>query len=202
VSSGSSPITTPRFLQKHIRSKGPSLHHVSATSPVLLPSPTPARTNTNCIVAGRYPASGSRLPRCIQYFPDVPSSLPRWIRSGASVGCFPVLRRPSPYIGRVGFHLFTFEAYSRFTHVTARRFAAHLQWTSVPEASAERSPCPSVRVATELYRQLLVRNFHPLALYTIVAHQHIVAGITGRKLQLMYQMCSMVNILNIFTYIW
>ena len=46
----------------------------------------PPQTRPNCIVAGRYPAPGSGLPRCIQSFPDVPSSLPRWIRSGASVG--------------------------------------------------------------------------------------------------------------------
>jgi hypothetical protein len=174
VSAGSSPITAPHFLPKRIRSKGPSLHPVSGTSPVLFPSPTPARINTICVVASRYPASGSGLPRCIQYFPDVPSSLPRWIRTGAAIGCFPVLQRPSPYVGRVGFHIFTFEACSRFTYVTARRFAAHLLWTSVPEASADRSPCSSVRVATELYRQLLVRNFHPLALYTLVAHLHLV----------------------------
>jgi len=40
------------------------------------------------------------------------------------IGFFPVLLRPSPNIGRVGFHIFTFEACSRFTRVTACRFAA------------------------------------------------------------------------------
>ena len=126
MSAGSSPITAPPFLQKHIRSKGPSLHHVSATSPVLFPSPTPARTSTRSAVVSRYLTSGTGLPRCIKHFPDMPSSLPRWIRTGASIGCFPVLLRPSPNIGRVGFHIFTFEACSRFTRVTACRFAATL----------------------------------------------------------------------------
>jgi hypothetical protein len=39
----------------------------------------------------------------------------------------PCLLRPSPNIGRVGVHYFTFEACSRFTRVTACRFAANLQ---------------------------------------------------------------------------
>ena len=125
MSSGSSPITAPPFLQKHIRSKGPSLHHVSATSPVLFPSPTPARTNTRSAVVSRYLTYGTGLPRCIKHFPDMPSSLPRWIRTGVHISVFfPVLLRPSPNIGRVGFHIFTFEACSRFTRVTACRFAA------------------------------------------------------------------------------
>gem|GEM_PF-4042220 len=42
------------------------------------------------------------------------------------IGFFPVLLRPSPNIGRVGVHIFTFEACSRFTRVTACRFAATL----------------------------------------------------------------------------
>ena len=124
VSVGFSPITAPHFLPKHIRSKGPSLHHVSGTSPVLCPSPTPARTSTQSAVVSRYLTCGSGLPRCIKHFPDMPSSLPRWIKTGAAIGFFPVLLRPSPNIGRVGFHIFTFEACSRFTHVTACRFAA------------------------------------------------------------------------------
>jgi hypothetical protein len=37
---------------------------------------------------------------------------------------FGILLRPSPYIGRAGVHNFPFEARSRFTLVTARRFAA------------------------------------------------------------------------------
>ena len=121
------PITPPHLLQKRVRSKGPSLHPVSGASQVLFPFPTPARTSTRSAVVGRYPASGTGLPRCIRYFPDMPSSLPRWTRSSASIGSFLVLLRPSPNIGRVGVHNFTFEACSRFTRVTACRFAANLK---------------------------------------------------------------------------
>ena len=121
------PITPPHFFQKHVRSKGPSLPPVSRASQVLFPSPTPARTSTKRVVAGHYPASGTGLPRCIRYFPDMPSSIPRWTRSSASIGSFLVLLRPSPNIGRVGIHIFTFEACSTFTRVTACRFAANLK---------------------------------------------------------------------------
>ena len=53
-------------------------------------------------------------------------------------------------------------------------FTAQFWWTYFPEASTGRSPCSSVRIATELCRQLLERNFHLLALYTLVAHQDVV----------------------------
>ena len=121
------PISLPYLLQKRARSKGPSLHPVSGASQVLFPSPTPARTSTKRVVAGHYPASGTGLPRCIRYFPDMPSSIPRWTRTSASIGSFLILLRPSPNIGRVGVHYFTFEACSRFTRVTACRFAANLK---------------------------------------------------------------------------
>ena len=55
----------------------------------------------------------------------------------------------------------------------ARRFAARLSRTSVPGASAGRSPHPTVQVATEMNRQLLVQNSHPLASCIFVAHQYI-----------------------------
>jgi hypothetical protein len=87
-SSGIIPISLPLSLQKHVRSKGPSLHPVSRISQVLFPSPTPARTSTQSVVVGRYPTSGTGLPRCIKYFPDMPSSLPRWTRSSLSIGFF------------------------------------------------------------------------------------------------------------------
>jgi hypothetical protein len=104
VSAGSSPITSPPFLHKHIRSKGPSLHPVSGASKVLFPSPTPARSNTNCIVAGRYPASGTGLPRCIKHFPDMPSSIPRWIRTGLHISVYfpcPASAFPEYWAGRL-----------------------------------------------------------------------------------------------------
>ncbi len=108
-------------------SKGPSLHPVSRTSRVLCPSPTPVQTSTRSAVVSRHPTSETGLPRCIKRFPDMPSSLPRWTETGAYIGFFPVPLRPSPNIGRVGFHICTFEACSRFTRVTACRFAATLK---------------------------------------------------------------------------
>ena len=44
--------------------------------------------------------------------------------------------------------------------------------TSVSRASGGRSPYPPVWIATGLNRQLPGRNFHPLAPYTLVAHQY------------------------------
>ena len=135
------PITPPHFFQKLVRSKGPFLPPVSRASQVLFPSPTPAQTSTLRVVVGRYPTSGTGLPRCIRYFPDMPSSLPRWTRSSASIGFFLVLLRPSPNIGRVGVHSCTFEACSRFTRVTACRFAANLKVVLLsPELQAEGLP--------------------------------------------------------------
>ena len=81
--------------------------------------------------AGRGLPGDGGYPR---YLPDVPSSFPRWTQTSAYVGYFPVLLWPSPYIGWVGVHNFPFEACSRFTHVTARRFAARPRWTSLPGA--------------------------------------------------------------------
>jgi hypothetical protein len=103
----------------------------------------------------------------------VPSSLPRWTKTSASIGFFLVSLRPSPYIGPVGIHNFTFEACSMFTLVMARRFAARLSRTSVPGISAGRSSHPTVQVATEMNRQLRGWNSHPLASCPFVAHQYI-----------------------------
>jgi hypothetical protein len=43
-------------------------------------------------------------PACAQHPSDVPCPLPRWIGTGASVGCFPIPCEPSPYCRRVGIH--------------------------------------------------------------------------------------------------
>ena len=76
---------------------------------------------------GRYPTSGTGLPRCIKHFPDMPSLLPRWTGMCALIGYFHTPLRPSPNLGRVSVHICTFEACSRFTRVTACRFAATLK---------------------------------------------------------------------------
>jgi len=104
VSAGSSPITAPHFLPKRIRSKGPSLHPVSGTSKVLFPSPTPARISTRSAVVSRYLTYGTGLPRCIKHFPDMPSSLPRWTRTGVHISVFflscPASAFPECWAGR------------------------------------------------------------------------------------------------------
>jgi hypothetical protein len=52
---GPRPITASRFLQKHTRSKGPSLLRHYPASQVIWPSPTPARTNTQSYCCGSRP---------------------------------------------------------------------------------------------------------------------------------------------------
>jgi len=54
--------------------------------------------------------------------------------------------------------------------------------TSVPRASAGRSPCPTVWVATGMNRQFPGRNSHPLASCALVAHQHFVVGFYRSKI--------------------
>ena len=112
------------FFKERSRSKGPFLHQHYPASQVLCPSPTPAQASTYSTVTGRYPAPGTGLPRYPSCLPDMLSSLPRWIRVGACDGFFPTSLRPSPNLGRVGIHDFTFEACSRFTRVTACQVAA------------------------------------------------------------------------------
>jgi len=68
------------------------------------------------------------------------------------IGFFSCPAAASPNIGRVGFHIFTFEACSRFTRVTACRFAATLLVYLCLQSFSRTSPCPSVWIATELNR--------------------------------------------------
>ncbi len=64
------------------------------------------------------------LPRCPENLSHVLFPIPRWTTTGASVGGFPSMQRPSPIFGRVGVHNFTFEACSGFTRITARAIAS------------------------------------------------------------------------------
>ncbi len=73
------------------------------------------------------------FPRCPENLSHGLFPIPRWTTSGAYVGDFPVVQRPSPISGRVGVHDFTFEACSGFTRVTARAIA------SLPEG--DLCPC-------------------------------------------------------------
>ena len=103
-------------------------------------------------------------------FPGVLFPLPRWIVTGAHVGCFPGALRPSPLFRRVGIHTFTFEACSGFTRVTARGFAQRASALLCPEASTRRIAPLRRSAAMELNRQLPQRNFHPLDTSAFVAH--------------------------------
>ena len=62
-------------------------------------------------------------PNYPAHLSSVPCPIPRWTRTGASVGCFPGPPGPSPFLRRVGVHDFTFGACSGFTRVTARWIA-------------------------------------------------------------------------------
>ncbi len=120
------PITSSPLLQKRSRSKGPFLHRHYPASRVVCPSPTPAQASNQNTVTGRDPVPGTGLPRYSSYLPGMLSSVPRQIRMGANDGCFSILHRPSPNIGRVGFYNCPFGAFSRFTRVTACQVAAAL----------------------------------------------------------------------------
>src|SRR5205823_3475258 len=87
------------------------------------------------------------LPRCLHHLSTVPCPLPRrtrWVR--ASIASPSV--RPSPYRWRVGIRIFTFEACSGFTHITARwiarppkaTFVTRLQCVQLPSHPARQLP--------------------------------------------------------------
>src|SRR5712691_7781016 len=112
--------------------------------------------------ASRHPFDDVGLPhwlRASPNYPDrllrMPSSLPRWIGLVLSVrfGAIPrpVLPRPlwpSLSKGQVGFHIFSFEACSSFTHVTACGvarppivdFVTRLQSGRLPSRTARQLP--------------------------------------------------------------
>ena len=92
----------------------------------------------------------------------VPFPLPRWTASGAFVGCFPVMRRPSRLCRAVGVHDDTFGACSGFTRVTARGFAREPFAPFVPRLRRRGLLRSVARLAMELNRQLPQRNSHPL----------------------------------------
>jgi hypothetical protein len=100
----------------------------------------------------------------------MPCPLPRWTRTGASVGCYPVPLGPSPLFRRVGVHDFTFEACSGFTHVTACRIAQPPKGGLCHEASARPVARSNRSSATRVYRQLPGWILPPLVNRAIGAH--------------------------------
>jgi hypothetical protein len=80
----------PRFLGKHTRSKGPSLHRHYPASSVLWPSPTSVRSATLAATLGSPPRPRRISPDYPHRHSNVPCPLPRWTEMGAHVGCFPI----------------------------------------------------------------------------------------------------------------
>jgi len=93
------------------------------------------------------------------------SHVPRWTPSPADVGCFGDRCQPSPFVRRVGVHGTTFEACSGFTRVRARTIA-NLSTRQCTQGFTGCVTADAAWVATEVHRQVLGWNFHPLVLRT------------------------------------
>ena len=85
----------------------------------------------------------------------MPFPLPGWAPLRDCVGCFRSRCQPSPLFRRVGAHIFTLEACSGFTRVTAQA-VAHLPKGDVCPCSFDGEVARAVvQVATESNRRLL-----------------------------------------------
>ena len=146
---GSSPITSPLLLPKHIRSKGPSLRRRYPASSLIRPSPTPAddrhpydvvRVATS-VTCGSPPITQTTLWTCRAHYPGGSVQVHLSVAS--------LTTRPSPFPGGVGIRNFTFEACSSFTHVTAcpvahqpsAGFVTRLQSNRLPNRTACQLTC-------------------------------------------------------------
>src|SRR3954451_7881232 len=153
---GSSPITDPRLPPKRTRSKGPFLRQHDLASPVVWPSPTPVRPAACATVGlpapsrdGSPPMTRTTLPPCRAPYPGGSRRVPVSIASP--------LTRPSPFPRRVGIRIFTFEACSGFTRVTARwiaqppkaAFVTRLQPSQLPDQTARQLPEQSTTLRVE-----------------------------------------------------
>src|SRR4051812_14161849 len=87
------------------------------------PTPPPVRRG------GCQPQSGRVSPADPHHPSNVPCPVPRRIETGGPVSIASPLTRPSPFPRRVGIRIFTFEASSGFTRVTAR-------WIAQPPTAA------------------------------------------------------------------
>ena len=77
-----------------------------------------------CLMQRRGSLTRLGLPCFAKNLPHVPFPLPRRTVKSALVDCLLSTQRPSPKFRRVGVRIFTFEAYSGFTRVTAHGFAS------------------------------------------------------------------------------
>jgi len=170
---GSSPITSPWLLRKHVRSEGPLLHRHYPASTLLRPSPSPGLTVVLANnVGGANPPSVPGLPQ----LPRPPSSHAVLITPVDRIRCLSVASlstRPSPLFRRVGIHDFTFEACSSFTCVTACqvahppcvRFVTRLRSDQLPGQIVRQLPSP-----TDCYSR---GSFPPLVICAVGAHRRI-----------------------------
>ena len=136
----------PRHLRKRIRSQGPFLRRNYPASTVVRPCPTPARSAAKHAASKPRPPTARVSPDYPHHPSNVPFPLPRWIER-AHVSIASPSTRPSPLFWRVGIHIFTFEACSGFTHVTAR-------WIARPPRAAFVTRLQSVRLLVQTARQL------------------------------------------------
>src|SRR6185503_7804487 len=138
------------------RSKGPFLRQRYPASPVVWPSPTPVRPVACATVGaasprqdGSPPMTRITLPACRAPYPGGSRRVPVSITSP--------LTRPSPFPRRVGIRIFTFEASSGFTRVTARwiaqppkaAFVTRLQPSQLPGQAARQLPDQSTTLWVE-----------------------------------------------------
>lgn len=128
------------------------------------------------LVTGRDPAFGTGLPRYPGYLSDMLPPLPRWIETSGSVTSPLRLGLPRILGGSASTTFLSRPAQGSLGLRPARLLQPH-RLTSVPRASAGRSPYPTVWVATGMNRQFPGRNFHPLVSYALVAHQYIGVGL-------------------------
>jgi len=170
---GSSPITSPWLLRKHVRSEGPLLHRHYPASTLLRPSPSPGLTVVLANNVGGANLHQFRVsPNYPDHLPRMPCSLPRWIGSGAC-RLLPCPRGLPPLFRRVGIHDFTFEACSSFTCVTACqvahppcvRFVTRLRSDQLPGQIVRQLPSP-----TDCYSR---GSFPPLVICAVGAHRRI-----------------------------
>ena len=139
------------LFDKHTRSQGPFLRRRYPASAVLRPCPTPVWTDALTRRRGRNPRPSRVSPNYPTHLSNMPCPLPRWTGTGASVGCFPAPRGPSPFLRRVGVHHFTFGACSGFTRVTAcwiaqppkAAFVTRLRSSRLPGQTARQLPGPT-----------------------------------------------------------
>ena len=143
---GSSPITDPRLRPKRTRSKGPFLRQHYPASPVVWPSPTPVRPAACAMVGLPAPSRDGSPPLTRITLPTCRAPYPGGSRR-VHVSIASPLTRPSPFPRRVGIRIFTFEASSGFTRVTAR-------WIAQPPKAAFVTRLRPGRLPRQAARQL------------------------------------------------